>query len=159
MPLACKWTVQAQLSRQSWLLRTYFSENSLRKIMGVFHKKINQNCVYLLYTSLNSGPFPPEKVCRWFYLLKLRKSQNQNHKLSLLWKTLCLIFSACPCWCQNPAMPQLFISQWPRVSADSQWTLAAGKMGLFSGHQCELCSVPHPAKPSSATHRIFERGP
>lgn len=93
--LACKWPVQAQPSRQSWLLRTCFSENSLRKIVGFFHEESIRtvfSLVYLMYTSLNSGPSPPEKDCGWLYLLKWRKSWNQSHKLSLLWKTVPVLF-------------------------------------------------------------------
>lgn len=58
--LACKWPVQAQPSRQSWLLRTCFSENSLRKIVGFFHEESIRtvfSLVYLTYTSLNSFLF------------------------------------------------------------------------------------------------------
>lgn len=64
--LACKRPVQAQPSRQSWLLRTCFSENLLRKIVGFFPKKSTRtvfSLVYLLYTSLNSGTSAPEKGC------------------------------------------------------------------------------------------------
>lgn len=46
---------------------------------------------YLLFASLNAGLSPPEKGCGWWHLLKWRNSCNQNHKLSMLWKTLLVL--------------------------------------------------------------------
>lgn len=150
--------IQAELVAKNLFFWKFTKENS-----GLFSWRINQNCVFSCLSHVYFTKFwsLPSRKGLWVIVFteveEVLESKSQTEPA--VEDRACLILSACPCWCQNPAMPQLFISKWTRVSADCQWTLAAGKIGLFSGHQCELCVVTHPARPPSATWRLFKRGP
>lgn len=145
VPLTCKWPLQTQTSRQSWLLRICFSENSLRKIVGFFHKNQPELCFPLFIScTLHSILVPPlqkravgDFIC-W-------GGGNPGIKVTN-WACcgrLCLSYFVC----MSLLMSESCSASAVHIPVNKgqcrlQWTLAAGKMGLFSGHSVN-CAVWH----------------
>ena len=167
VPLVCKWPVQEQPSRQSWSLES-LSSWKLNKGSIFFHKEATRtvfSLACLLFTSLNYSLCTLEKGHRWLHLLEWRKSRNQRHRLSVLWKTLLVL--------SFPALLSLLFESRSAPAVDipvnegqcrlCQWTLAAGKRGLFST-RCVSRAVWHtqldPARlPATRRPLPFRKGP